>query len=445
MNNSMTLWQPDSGNTVPKKADKPTVIAGYAAQLTERDRSQVVSAFEAGHYEMGLNFLWLRTISALKRVLATVGLGLLGEMLGKVGVDEDDDLEDLLSARDAIRLAEELGAVTTTEALRLRHTYEIVTHFNQLAIDEASVDEIDVSEAIASMKACVNAVLSKPKIEVAKKFVEFREGLESGFFGSDEEKLNVLMSSPYFFWKLTIGILMNSAKDATGVKLEHCLANANVLLPKLWPKLRDPEKWQVGRTYAEVYSEGKKTSVSGLKRALMTVRGFDFVPENLRSDTFIRTAQAIIRAHDGMNNFYNEGAPTRSLAQLGTSIPAPAVPASMTALLAVYLGNQYGVSWEAAPVSSSMLSELSMDRWRYYLDEVLPTDVRTLHKIGSLAQPRRRWMEVVETYRLRDLQLREREVSRLITSSANKMEKDVETAANRLLFKYYGKKGKGII
>lgn len=440
MNNSMTLWQPDSGNAVPKTADKPQDIAGYAAQLTERDRHQVASAFEAGHYEMGLNFLWLRTITALKRVLATVGLGLLGEMLGKVGVDEDDDLEDLLSARDAIRLAEELGAVTSTEAFRLRHTYEVVTHFNQLAIDEATLEEIDVSEAIASMKACVNAVLSKPKIEVAKKFVEFREGLESGSFGADEEKLNVLMSSPYFFWKLTIGILMNSAKDATGVKLEHCLANANVLLPKLWPKLRDAEKWQIGRTYAEVYSEGKRTSVSGLKRALMAVRGFDFVPENLRSDTFIRAAQEILRAHDGMNNFYNEGAPTRNLAQLGTSIPTPAVPASMTALLAVYLGNEYGHSWEAAPVSSSMLSGLSMDRWRYYLNEVLPTDVRNLSKIGFYDLPRRRWMEVVETHRLKDLQLRERDVSKLISSSANKTEKEVQYAAKRLRSKYYGKK-----
>ena len=184
MNNSMTLWQPDSGNTVPTTANKPTEIAGYAAQLTERDRHQVISAFDAGHYEMGLNFLWLRTITALKRVLATVGLGLLGEMLGKVGVDEDDDLEDLLSARDAIRLAEELGAVTSTEAFRLRHTYEIVTHFNQLAIDESTVEEIDISEAIASMKACVNAVLSKPKIEVAKKFVEFQRGAGVRLFRS---------------------------------------------------------------------------------------------------------------------------------------------------------------------------------------------------------------------------------------------------------------------
>ena len=233
---------------------------------------------------------------------------------------------------------------------------------------------------------------------------------------------------------------MNSAKEATGVKLEHCLANANVLLPKLWPTLRDVEKWQIGRTYAEVYSEGKRTSVSGLKRALMAVRGFDFVPENLRSDTYIRTAQEILRAHDGMNNFYNEGVPTRNLAQLGTSIPTPAVPASMTALLAVYLGNEYGYSWEAAPVSSSMLSELSMDRWRYYLNEVLPTDVRNLNKIGFYDLPLRRWMEVVETHRLKDLQLREREVSKLITSSADKTEKEVQFAAKRLLSKYYGKK-----
>ena len=81
-----------------------------------------------------------------------------------------------------------------------------------------------------------------------------------------------------------------------------------------------------------------------------------------------------------------------------------------------------------------------MDRWRYYLNEVLPTDVRNLSKIGFYDLPRRRWMEVVETHQLQDLQLKERDVSKLIISSANKTDKEVQFAAKRLRSKYYGKK-----
>ena len=437
MNNSMTLWQPDKYELLPPNATTPKAIAKHAAQLSERDKKQIVSAFKAEHYEMGLNFLWLKTITSLKRELATVGPGLLGEMLGKVGA-RDDDVEDLLTPRETIRLAEELGVVTRTEALRLRHTHEIVTHFNQLALGEEEEEQIDGMEAIVSLKTCVKAVLAKPRIEVARTFVEFREALESESFVSDGDKLHMLMSSPYFFWKLTIGILMNAAKDATGSKLEHCLTNLNILLPEMWSNLRETEKWHVGRTYAEVYSEGRTTSAIGLKKALMKVQGFDFVPENLRSDTFIKAAEAILRAHDGMNNFYTEGSPTKNLYQLGTSIPTPALAACITALLAVYLGNQYGYSWAAAPTSEKILSLLSGDRWQYYLNQVLPTDTRILNKL-SYPEPRCRWLGIVTKYNLSELDLKEREISGLVRASQEKQEGNVEKWVNRLLAKFYGK------
>ena len=438
MNNARTLWQPENQGLLPASARKPMAIVNYATQLSVRDRQQIVSAFKAEHYEMVLNFLWLRTTTALKRELAKAGLRLLGEMLGRVEIGEDENVEDLLTNRDTIRLAEELGIITQTEGLRLRQTHERIIHFNQLAIGEDSSEDIDYSEAISSLKACVGAVFAKPKIEVAREFAEFRESLESESFVSDEDRVRSLISSPYFFWKLTIDILMNSARTSTGAKLDHCLANINVLVPELWTNLRDKEKWHIGRTYAELYSDGKKISMSGLKQALMKVQGFDFVPENLRSDTFAKAAQAILRAHDGMNNFYNEPSPTRHLAQLGTSIPVPALSLCMTALLSVILGNSYGVSWNAAPVANDILKKLGGDRWRYYLDQVLPADPRILGKLTDNG-PCLRWIEVVEQYSLSDLQLKEREVSKLIKAAMSKKVIEVKRTAQRLISQYYGK------
>ena len=440
MSNAMTLWQPDRHELVPRNTRKPKSIARYAAQLSVRDQRQIVSAFNAEHYEMGLNFLWLRTITALKRELATVGVGLLGEMIGRVDVSEDDDVEDLLTARDAIRLAEELGAITGTDALRLRHTHELVTHFNQLAVEEEDSEEIDESEAISSLKACVSAVLARPRIEVAKKFIEFRESLETESFLEEEEKFNALMTSPYFFWKLTIDILMNSAKESSGAKLEHCLANINFLLPKLWPNLKDAERWRVGRTYSEVYSEGNATSTSGLKQGLLKVQGFDFVPESLRSDTFIKAAESILRAHDGFNNFYNEVGPTRNFSQLGTSIPAPALATCFVALLSVYLGNQYGCSFGAVATTEAILDGISNDRWRYYLNQVLPVDTRTLNKLVHYERARKRWNRLVDRYSLGSEDVKDQWVSRVIARSKQQDDAGLGKAATKVLSQYYGKK-----
>ena len=207
----------------------------------------------------------------------------------------------------------------------------------------------------------------------------------------------------------------------------------------LWPKLKDPEKWQIGRTYAEVYLDGKTISVSGLKRALAKVQGFDFVPENLRSDTFAKAAEAVLRAHDGLNNFYKETSPTRSLGQLGTSIPTPALPVCITALLSVVLGNEYGISYEASPIASRILKKIGEYRWQYYLDQVLPADTRILGKLTSNRdQSRCRWREVVQQNGLADIKLNEPVISKLVKSAMEGRNSDVRNQAMKLLSRHYG-------
>jgi len=84
---------------------------------------------------------------------------------------------------------------------------------------------------------------------------------------------------------------MNAARKNVGATLEHTLANINVLVPAIWHNLRDSGRWQIGHCYAEAYSDGKTTVVGGLKSALLKVKGFDYVPENLRSDTFVKAAR----------------------------------------------------------------------------------------------------------------------------------------------------------
>ena len=434
---NMTVWQQENG-TLPAEAKSPVQISDYALQLSKKDKAQLVAAFESQHYEMAVSYLWGKTITALKKELATVGVRLLGEMLGKLGVDEDDDVDDILTVKDTIRLAEELGIVSPTDGLRLRHTYELITHFSQMDSLESDAEDIDESEAISSLKACVKGVLGRPKIEVAKKFVDFREALEGATLVDDDPRVVMLKSSPYFFYKLTISVLMSAAKKNAGANLEHALANINVVVPAIWPNLRDTEKWQIGHTYAEAYADGKTTVVSGLKSALLKVKGFDFVPENLRSDAFVKAAEAIIKAHEGLNNFYNEASPVKNLAKLGTTIPTPALPVCISALLCVVLGNSYGVAWSAEEEASQMLNRLSQERWSYYLNNVFPGDIRVMSKLTS-DKPLERWMDFAEQHGFQDVELKNATVNQLIRASSEKDLSKTGRTAVRLLNEYYGR------
>ncbi|WP_429069444.1 hypothetical protein [Aeromonas dhakensis] len=439
MNNRIIPLQPDSNKIVPATATTPAEISKYAVQLNERDKRQIVSAFEAGHFEMGISYLWGKTITALKKELSAVGVGLLGEMLGKTGIDESDDIEDILTTRDAIRLAEELGIVNPTDAMRLRHTYELITHFSQLEYSDSYNIEIDPLEASTSLKSCIRSVLGRPKVEVAKKFIEFREALENESLSETDTRVDMLKSSPYFFYKLTVSVLMNAAKKNSGASLEHTLANINVLIPAIWHSLRETEKWHVGHTYAETYADGKTTSVGGLKSTLLKVKGFDYVPENLRSDTFLKSANAIIKAHEGLNNFYNEFLPVKNLTKLGSTIPTPALPACITALLCVTLGNMYGVSWNAVQPAKELLEKISGDRWEYYFNNVLPSEPRILNKL-VLDKPTAEWCKLSKELSFNELSVKNKDVHSLIEASlVNKSDK-VKRIAMKLTSTYYGDK-----
>jgi hypothetical protein len=432
------LTKPAANELVPATAETALAITDCALQLSKKDKQQIVAAFDSSHFEMGVTYLWGRTINALKKELSNVGVGLIGEMLGRTDVDEDDNINDILTEKETIRLAEELGVISSTDGMRLRHTYELITHFSQMDSDEGDSASLNKHEALASLQACVAGVLGRPKIEVATKFIEFRASLESRSIPEGDPYVEMLKGSPYFFYKLTISVLMNAAKKNVGANLEHSLANINTIVPALWENLRHTERWQIGHAYAEAYADGKTTVVGGLKSALLKIKGFDFVPENLRSDTFVKAADAIIKAHEGLNNFYNEAAAVKAFTKLGTTIPTPAFPACLSALLCITLGNHYGVAWTAQTDAQKILDSITPERWAYYLNNVLPSDTRIFGKLFS-PKPRAQFVALVQKRELTYVEFRNKTVQQLIEAASKDNETKLESLAKKMQEEYYGK------
>ena len=83
------------------------------------------------------------------------------------------------------------------------------------------------------------------------------------------------------FWGFALWLMFRERSGRP--KLSYAL-----WIPTLWGRLRGPERYQVGRVYAEMTAAGQRIAAAALKRALLEVHGFDFVPETLRSDTFSR-------------------------------------------------------------------------------------------------------------------------------------------------------------
>ena len=245
------------------------------------------------------------------------------------------------------------------------------------------------------------------------------------------------MHSPYFFKRTTVRVILSILRTSSGAQLENSLANANLIIPSIWNDLQAPEKWQIGRVYAELNADGKTKAVSGLRQVLLKVKGFDFVPEDLRSNSFIKAANDILFAHNSMNNFYNEPAAVSTLLNMGSVIPIPAFPKAMTAVLSIKLGNIYGTSWQAQLPADTILNNVTPERWEYYFLNCLPNDDAILNKI-SYRKMSQQWVELINSkVNLNSflLKAKEKNLSALIRATKDKNAEKVRTIADAMVQK----------
>ncbi len=430
--NAPELWRPRDVVKVPASVTTAPEIAGLAKQLSKRELRQVVQTFESGSYEIGTTFVWSRTMAGLKAQLGTLGMDFLAELLDRPDIRPSAEVHEVLTDFDAVRLAEELGMFGSSHAMRLRHSLELIAHFSHPPAD-FDAEGMMPEEAISVLRTAVQTVLGHETLTVAVEFAEFRAKLEQEVLPDDAVEIDGLSSSAYFFQRTVLRVLMAGVKSSGSAKLENLLANTNTILPRIWPGLMDPDRYFIGRSYAEVHADGQKKAASGLRAALLKVSGFDYVPEDLRSNTFIEAAGRLLQAHFAMNNFYNEPAPARALASLGSSIPIQAFAQCMTATLCVRLGNRYGISWNAQGPVTQLLETVTADRWKFFFDSCLPVDDVLLAKLleDEIVD---RWIQVIEeTDRIADVRPATPAAEALLDASRAGSNQGVQGQARRML------------
>lgn len=437
MSNAVMLWEGPKALVLPQSAPVSD-IANAAIQLRPRERNQVISNFEAGHYEVGSSYVWLRAMGVLRNELSKLGYSFLAELLQRPDINEESDINKLMTDSEAIELARNLGMLTPTQTMRLSQAQVVVNHFGSGSnLDLADEDEMSPAEAYSCLHICVQSILGQQTIAVAEDFAAFRNKLSAQTLDRNSGEILRLQQSPYFFIRTALGVLISALRSSQGAQLEHASRNTILIIPMFWSVLKDPERWQIGQAYSVEFNEGRKDIVKALHQALVTVNGFDYVPENLRSNTFIRIAASVIAAHQAANNFYNEPAPMKELASLGTSIPGPALAICMTAALCVRLGNSYGVSWAAQDSANIMLSQISVERWQHYINGRLPDDHTILSKlIGGPTS--NRWIELVRPVGLDPNSFQNAEVRKLIRATNTGASTKVSEAAKTLYYKAIG-------
>jgi len=376
---NVQIWSGPNGVLLPPASKEASEILPYASNLTKRQQQQIVDAFDAGAYDMAAEYAWKKAMTKLKETISTLGMKFIGEMLNRPDIDELTPIDSAVTDHIAIQLAEQLGVINKTAALKLRQGNELIIHY----FSRDAQEELDHTTAFGIIKSSVQYILGEHEISIALEFSQFRERLLNETLKIDDFQVDQIINSPLFYIRTVITILVTSIKNDIGARLERALANLNLLVPHVWSNLGESDKWNIGTAYRDVTAAGNSIAISGVKSALSKVRGFDYVPENLRSSTFIKAAQQLLDIHFAHDNFHFEPGAVRRLAMLGSTIPSPALLSCIQAYLAILLGMPWGAAWNATGIAEQELAKLTEERWYYYFEKGIQTDNVILGKMET--------------------------------------------------------------
>ena len=429
MGNEITLWQNQVEAKLPKTANIAEVMK-YNHTLSSKDISQIGFAYQSESYEMATNYIWEKTMNCLRKIILSFGGEFALEMLGM----KDSAILQKIPESYVINISYELGIISKEGKVKLSNCNELIAYY--LSSDGQN-SEMDQMEANSFIRACVEHVLQQ-EIEYSQlEFCSFRDKLKRESLVDGDALIDSMQGAPYFYKKTIVRTLLNLIDSTKDAEQDNAFNNLSIIVPHLWDDISGDDRGLIGSAYTEAVNLNMSRKISVLKNLLLKVRGFDYVPENLRSNTFIDAAKRIVAAHMAIDNFYNEPTAVDYLYSLGTVIPSHAVGNCITALLCVKLGNQYGISFAAQNKADELLDGMNIDKKIFYLNNVLPYDEYILNKL-TITECVNRWIDlkfaVGENIKTRNIM-----VNKLIVATEKKNAAEIIRCANLMRNKLYAK------
>lgn len=407
LNSSISYLTP-AGLVLPKTTNIPQLL-NCAMQLNERERSRIEKTYAEMDFEAASESIFFRSINILRARILSLGTDFVCEM---VGINDASIVNDLPPFK-TINLAFDLGFIDETGRMNLLHSSEYVNHY----MSHNTNDEMPQDQANIVIRSCIQYILHTEVTSLNFEFNDFRNNLKLHVVSENSETLRMLKNSPYFFKKTTVRALLNLLEETKEAEFETVVSNMVIMIPSIWDDLLSEERYEIAMRYSKYSNSGEHRYIKPLHSILVKVHGFDYVPETLRSSTFIRVAENLINIHYGVNNFYNEPLAIKNLEQLGSKFPKPALKICITATLLVKLGNSYGISWDAQYFADIILERLTREEWRAYLEHYLLNEKYIIPNItGEFINTTilNRWKDIVKSYNLHEIPVNNKVIKQLL-------------------------------
>jgi hypothetical protein len=337
--------------------------------LTEGQRSSAmyISKFSAacvvGLFDAALNYLWDETIRNLRLKVVQFDLDYfydtaITDANQRSRFRDESDLEKL-DDWVLVRGCRETGIISD---IGYRHLDYIRDMRNHASAAHPNHNELTGLQLASWLDTCIKEVLGKEPEDAA---IEIKRLLRS----VREEILSVTDVPPIAeaIVRLPEDLAHSLLRTAFGMYTDPRLDanvrnNVRFLAPEIWEVCSEDARYDIGLKHGSFSANGEVSRANLARDFLTIVNGLAYLPANTIAIEITSALDALLAAHNGWNNFYNEPSPARllqSFVPASGNIPDSVSGKYVKVLTMCHIGNGYGFSSDAEPIYSNLIN-----RWQ---------------------------------------------------------------------------------
>lgn len=334
---------------------------------SQRKNAMYISKFTAacvvGLFDAALNYLWDETIHSLRVKVVQFDLGYFYDTAitdpNQRSKFKDESNLSKLDDWVLVKGCRETGIISD---IGYKHLDYIRDMRNHASAAHPNHNELTGLQLVSWLETCIMEVLAKEPepaaIEIKRLLKSVREETLSANDVSPIAEAIVRLPEDlaHSLLRTAFGMYTDSRLDAS------VRNNIRLLAPEIWKVCSEDARYEIGLKHGSFSANGE-VSKSNLARDFLTiVNGLAYLSSNIIAVEITTALDAVLVAHNGWHNFYNEPSPARllqSFVPTSGEIPESVLGKYVKVLTMCKIGNGYGVSSGAEPIYDNLIS-----RWQ---------------------------------------------------------------------------------
>ncbi|WP_321418437.1 hypothetical protein [uncultured Methanomethylovorans sp.] len=337
-------------------ANMPFIIESLDPSIMEEAYyiSKFIASCGVGLFDAALNYLWNETIVNLRQKIVLFDLDYFFNVLNKETYNSEEDLQKI-EDWELIKGCLKVGILSD---IGFKHLDYIRDMRNFASAAHPNNTELTGLMLANWLQTCINEVLSKEPSSSALQIKKLLPSVRQETL-TESDSRPIISNIERLPQDLANSLLLALFGMYTNEDILPVVRNNIQYLAKAtWLKSDTKTKKAIGLRYSNFSANAQVVRKKFARDFLILVEGLAYLTEDQRSIELRECLEALINAHYGHNNFYNEEPHAKIIYNYirdNYNIPENVRPLYVSSILTCKLGNSYGPSYSAEPYYDQMI------------------------------------------------------------------------------------------